>query len=270
MRLSIEERILLAFARRPEDPEIGATASYTIDNCLDFPLKTVPDLLGRIRGKRVLDYGCGPGWQSVAMKLKGADEVLGLDINPTWLAQGQRLAEEHGVAGSVRFTSDIPGELTGGFDVVISISAFEHFADPEREVRNMARMVTAGGTLIVTFAEPWYSHSGSHIGNYTRIPGTNLAIPWCGLFFSDRALLTLRSRFRADRPSRLEDIEGGLNRMSLARFERIIRASGLAVEEVRYHATLGLPLVTRIPGLRELLTSAATCVLRSPNYSKAP
>ena len=52
--------------------------------------------------------------------------------------------------------------------------------------------------------------------------------------------------------------------MTLAKFERIIGESGLIVEEMHYHAVKGLPGVTRIPTVRELLTSAVSCLLRVP------
>ena len=55
---------------------------------------------------------------------------------------------------------------------------------------------------------------------------------------------------------------GVVNRMTIARFERIIGESGMAVERLQIHPTLGLRVVTRVPILRELLTSAATCILR--------
>ena len=99
------------------------------------------------------------------------------------------------------------------------------------------------------------------MGNYTRIPGTGRPVPWLNLVFSDEALLTLRAQFRANHPTRLEDIEGGLNKMTIRRFEGILRASGLRIDNLQYTATWGLPIVTRVPVLRELLTSAASCVL---------
>ncbi len=76
--------------------------------------------------------------------------------------------------------------------------------------------------------------------------------------------MRFRSRYRNDGATRYEDVVGGLNRMTLAKFERVLRASGLVIERLQYHATRGLPLVTRIPLVRELLTSAATTVLRAP------
>ena len=242
--------------------EIGATVNYTIDNCLAFAQRMFRDFDRLVVGKRVLDYGCGHGWQAVALRLRcRAEHVVGLDVIDERLAFGAALAGRFGCADRVRFFRDVPAELEGRFDVVLSLSAFEHFADPMAELQKMRRQLRPGGHVLLAFAEPWLSHSGSHVGNFTRIPGTNYPVPWVNLVFSDRALLTLRSKFRDDHVSRLQDIDGGLNRMTLAKFEEILRSSGLNIADLRYFATAGIPLVTRVPLLRELLTSAASCVL---------
>jgi SAM-dependent methyltransferase len=266
--LTLQEKILLYFARDPNEVEIGATVSYTVENCLDFPMKTIPDLAERVRGRKVLDFGCGFGWQAVALKKLGAAEVWGIDIVERYLVFARELARKNAV--DVHFVSSIPDEIKKSFDVVLSISAFEHFSDPDAMVRVMRSFVADSGKIMITWAEPWYSHGGSHIGDFTKIPGTNLPVPWCNLLFSDKALLTLRSKFRKDRPERIEDIEGGLNRMTVARFESIIREAGMVIERLQLHATKGLPLVTKIPVVRELFTSAATCILREPAGGSHP
>jgi SAM-dependent methyltransferase len=163
----------------------------------------------------------------------------------------------------VAFGKKVPAELEGQFDLVLSSSAFEHYREPEIELQRMRRYVKDGGRIVVTFAEPWYSPSGSHFSGYTRLPGTDIGVPWLNLVFSDQALLALRSKFRKDLPKRIEDVEGGLNRMTVSKFERIIHSCGMEVEQKQLFATKGLPLVTTIPVLREVLTSAASSILRT-------
>ena len=126
----------------------------------------------------------------------------------------------------------------------------------------MANLLPAGGLIIIAFAEPWYSPNGSHINAFTRFPFTNLPFPWLNLLFSERSLLKLRTRYRPDIALRYEDISGGLNRMTLTKFERIIAESGLIVEDLHYHGVKRLPGVTKIPVLRELLTASVACFLR--------
>jgi ubiquinone/menaquinone biosynthesis C-methylase UbiE len=251
------ERLLLALSRDPAAPDYPiTTAKYSLSNCLDFPRKTIPNFDQVIKDKTVLDYGCGPGWQAVAMHLQsGARHVRGIDINQNWLSMARALADREGCSQAVTFGREITPELDRAFDIAISISSFEHFRDPARNLNQMAEAVKPDGRVIVTFAEPWLSHSGSHMDFFTKVP-------WVNLWFSEKTVMRVRSQFRSDGATRYEDIEGGLNRMTLAKFGRIVKESGMQVEDLYYYSTLGLPLVHKIPLVREFLVSSATCILR--------
>jgi SAM-dependent methyltransferase len=226
----------------------GGTQLHTGENALEFILKTVPGFHEMICGKTVLDYGCGFGDQVLAMKAAGAAHVTGYDPFPKFPA--------HAPPGTA-FRSELP---EGKFDVVLNSSSFEHFANPELEFVRMRDF--ARERLVITWAEPWYSHSGSHMGFFTRVP-------WVNLVFPERSIFLVRSLYRQDGATRYEEsgLGGALNRMTVARYERIVRTRRreMTVEFTRNYATRGLPLVTRIPVLRELLTSACTCVLRAPS-----
>jgi len=261
----LRRRILMGLAKAPSESEGGATFSYTIENALAFARKTIPNFEPYIAGQRVLDYGCGPGWQAVAMATQlDAASVVAMDINPEWLRKGEALAAKYNCSDRVTFVRGGSGEFKTECDTVVSLSAFEHFVDPSSALDHMAGFVKPGGHILVAFAEPWFSHSGSHFGGYTRIPGTSLPVPWLNLIFSDEDLLALRARFRPDRPHRLEDVEGGLNRMTVKRFVSILDASGLQVVSRNSFATKGLPLVHRVPLLREFLTASVSAVLQRP------
>ena len=164
-----------------------------------------------------------------------------------------RNARSAGVEGSVRFLRH--DQIDQQYDVVYSCSSFEHFVDPDAELRKMIELTRPGGEIIISFAEPWFSPHGSHMTGYT-------GIPWSNLIFSESTLMEIRSRFRNDGATRYCEVEGGLNQMTVAKFERIIRsAHGVDVTEFRLFAVKGLPLVTRLPVVRELLTRAVSCVL---------
>lgn len=260
---SLEDWALNRIAADPSAPEVGGTAHYSLENCLNFARKTVPRFDERIRGKRVLDYGCGYGWQAIAMAAQcGASHVMALDIVTSHFEKGRALAQKYGCEDRITFGSEIPKSFVP--DIVISLSAFEHFGEPTADLRRMAKTLPSGGQVIIAFAEPWYSPYGSHVNGFTRIPFTNVPVPWLNLVFSERGLLKLRSRYRPDKAFRYQDISGGLNQMTLAKFERVIKESGLKVEELRYHPIKGIPGLTSIPILRELLTSSVSCLLRVP------
>lgn len=263
LRAKIEDLFLSCIAAPTSAPEIGGTVRYTLDNCLHFAHKCIPDFDDRIRCRCVLDYGCGFGWQAVAMATQsGAEQVIALDIVTSHFDVGRELAERSGCSHRVLFCDRVPEDAR--VDVVVSLSAFEHFGDPAGELRRMSSLVCPGGLILLAFAEPWYSPNGSHVNGYTRFPFTQEAFPWLNLLVSDRALLKLRSRYRPDHPERLENISGGLNKMTLGRFEKILEQSELIVESRTYFGMKGLDVLTRLPVIRELATSAVGCVLRRP------
>src|SRR5439155_13273422 len=94
--LRLQEQLLLRLSREPESPDFqGGTLKTNLDTALSFLSKTVPDFLGLIKGKKILDFGCGWGWQAVAMVLHGADCVVGVDILDESLNKARKRAGEY-------------------------------------------------------------------------------------------------------------------------------------------------------------------------------
>ena len=178
-----------------------------------------------LRGKTVLDLGCGSGSTAIALGQKGAARVLGVDIRPVELARGMLETEYAELAGAVEFrqiAADGSGLGDERFDVVVSKDAFEHVGDPALHVRVIEDHVVDGGDVVIAFGPLWKSPWGSHLGFMT-------SVPWVHLVFPEEIMLAERRRFRPweGEISRLDDVPGGLNRMTLARFESVMATSGL-------------------------------------------
>ena len=243
--------MLRALCRRLGSPEYtGGTARTTIDNALDFLIKTVPDFLEITARASVLDFGCGFGLQAAALARQGV-QVTGLDLpREVFTAPWQQLMTAH---PTLHLTTEPPART---YDVVYSCSAFEHFSDPAAVLEQMRGHVRPGGKVVISFAEPWYSPRGHHMDGITRLP-------WVNLLFRERDVMAVRALYRTDGATRYEEVEGGLNRMTVARFEQLMHGSGMRVRSLRLFAVKGLPLVTRVPVARELLTAACSAVLEN-------
>jgi SAM-dependent methyltransferase len=258
---AIGERILLALSRKPGTRDYpGGTEKTNLANALDFLCKTVPGFLELFQDKTVLDFGCGYGLQAVAMAQRGAREVVGVDILHAKKAAAN--ARAYGCSERTRFYRTLPRELRGSFDLVLSCSSFEHFSDPAAVLAEMREAAAPGGLVVISFAELWWSPTGSHMNFFTRIP-------WANVWFSERTLMAVRRRFRNDGATRFEGVAGGLNKMTLAKFERLIAAGGMEEEFRRYYATKKLPFVTKIPFLREFFVSAVAVILRQSTAAVA-
>jgi predicted nicotinamide N-methyase len=70
----------------------------------------------RVRGKRVLDFGCGSGVVAIAAALAGAGEVIACDIDPLALAATRSNARRNGV--SLTITHDFFA-VGGHIDLIV-------------------------------------------------------------------------------------------------------------------------------------------------------
>lgn len=108
-------------------------------------LKIVFNMLGDIRGKSLLDAGCGTGIFSKKAVELGA-KVLSFDIGENLLKETGKKTNSSKVVGSV---CDIPCS-SESFDIVISSECIEHTPNPEKAVQELCRVLKNGGTLVIT------------------------------------------------------------------------------------------------------------------------
>jgi 2-polyprenyl-3-methyl-5-hydroxy-6-metoxy-1,4-benzoquinol methylase len=129
------ERLTARFDELMHDYDLGRRVETLVD---DF-------LRGDLRGKFVLDAGCGVGGLTKTLVARGA-RVVALDIGPTLAATTRARC---GCAAVVATLSSI-GLSANSFDVVFSTEAIEHTPNPRQSVVELYRLVKPGGHLAVT------------------------------------------------------------------------------------------------------------------------
>jgi SAM-dependent methyltransferase len=175
------------------------------------------DLIRECAGKKIADFGCGHGSESVELARRGARRVVGVDIDEVALRQAREAAKEAGVDPVCDFSTSLDEPV----DVIFAIDSFEHFDDPAAILALMARMLRPGGSVVASFGPTWFHPYGGHLFS---------AFPWSHLIFSEKALIRWRERFRSDGAQRFCEVEGGLNGMTIGRFERLVRESPFRFE----------------------------------------
>lgn len=253
--MDLREKVLLAFCKEDD----AATKSAYKEECSEDSqaelLKYLdPEMVSRIKGKAVCDFGSGAGFQSVAMVRAGATQVLGIENNDDRLNFSRELVMRHNLSDRISFRADVDDEFRGTCDIVLSQNSMEHFSDPVSVMMSMKSLLRPGGKLIITFGPPWFAPYGSHMYYFTKLP-------WVHLIFPERTVMAVRSRFRRDGAVRYDEVEAGLNKMSVAKFERIVKGCGLKVVYKRYDCVKGLNFMQSIPLVRELFINHITCVL---------
>jgi 2-polyprenyl-6-hydroxyphenyl methylase / 3-demethylubiquinone-9 3-methyltransferase len=105
------------------------------------------DGLAGLRGKTVLDVGCGGGILSDSMARTGAN-VVGIDLSTKALRVAQLHAleaETTGVSYREISAEELAQERPGEFDVVTCMEMLEHVPDPASVVKACSELVKPGG-----------------------------------------------------------------------------------------------------------------------------
>jgi 2-polyprenyl-6-hydroxyphenyl methylase/3-demethylubiquinone-9 3-methyltransferase len=104
------------------------------------------DRFAALKGKRVLDIGCGAGVLAKAMAVLGAT-VTGLDMAGKALKVAQLHALESGAQVEYRegTAEALADELPAAFDVVTCMEMLEHVPQPAITVRACAALARPGG-----------------------------------------------------------------------------------------------------------------------------
>ncbi len=254
MRLG--EKLLLYLSKDPNGSDYDGTGEErNIDEVFSILCGLFPNFKERICGKEVIDFGCGSGRQSVAMAKNGAKRVLGIDSNLKSLDAASNYATGCGVADNVAFIEKLDERHKRNFDVVLSHNSMEHFDRPYRMLDEMASVLKENGELLITFGPPWYAPYGSHMHFFTRVP-------WVNILFSEKTVMAVRSHFRNDGAKAYAEVESGLNKMTVSRFEKIIRRSSLDTVYKRYDCVKGVDILRSMPVVRELFINHITYILK--------
>ena len=90
--------------------------------------------------------------------------------------------------------------------------------------------------------------------------------PWVHILLKEDALIRWRAQFKTDGARKFGEVEGGLNQMTIRRFERILQEGSFVVEELELVPIRRMrPLHNRLT--REFLTAPVRCNLRKPRDS---
>jgi SAM-dependent methyltransferase len=205
MWTNIQYRILKRI--RPESSDYRAGSVYEGNSKLAILLGD--EFLGKISGKTIVDFGCGEGAEAVEIAQKGAKRVIGIDVREDVLQTARKRALTAGVQNCCLFALSTK-ELA---ETIVSIDAFEHFADPAGILRIMNTLLQPTGEVLVSFGPTWYHPLGGHLFS---------VFPWAHLIFSEKALIRWRSTFKTDGATRFGEVAGGLNQMTIRKFEDIV------------------------------------------------
>ncbi|MCL5961628.1 MAG: class I SAM-dependent methyltransferase, partial [Chloroflexi bacterium] len=140
----------------------------------------VCDLGGEWRGRRILEVGCGTGRFSPFVA-ETAKETAFVDLSIEMLKTTRRKLHPMGkpFAGVNASIYRLPIR-DNTFDGALCVNVFNHLDSPDLALRELARVLTPKGTLVVNFAnrQSYYWPAAFVINRRRRAIGRNVFSSW--------------------------------------------------------------------------------------------
>lgn len=150
---------------RYEDKGMNANDLIEIPNFR----KLIPD----VKGKKILDLGCGYGENDKYCRELGAKEILGIDISEHMIKIAKENNNDENIKYKVMAMENI-NEIVEKFDIVISSLAFHYVKDYEKLINDIYNLLNDDGVLIFSIDHPLKIASKFETWmkrNYTEING---------------------------------------------------------------------------------------------------
>lgn len=234
----------------------------------DYRCADTPNFVKRFgtvdfRGKTVLDFGSGHGGSTVWFARQGTKKVIGVDVDARVLEISGRYLKHVDPKGELPIEIRkgdrvrVPVE-DGTIDCLMSMDVVEHVQDPAAILAEWQRVLSPTGRAYVSFGPLWYHPHGVHLWDI-------FGAPWVHVLFPERTVVAARHYMKNDdldptKLTRYRDI--GFNCMTVSRFLKLLRESGLEAETLQVCPMLGFKPLTWLPGVRELFTTEVRCVLK--------
>ena len=281
----IARRRVKGFSTTPSSPEATSSpASYrkwreeTLES--EFLQNFGPDL---VKGKDVLDFGCGDGALSFVMAGLGARSCVGLDLTQRDIDFANTQVKDEPITFKCSSSTSAVDLDDQSIDVIACFDVMEHIMEYKEIMKEWARILRPGGKVLIHW-QPYFHPYGHHAHAYIPIPWVHVVLNSRGFSEVCARIVELPefdapywdydesgrriNRFQIEIDSGLADKPGHLNELTMLRFERLCREIGLRIERRTLESFSGPKVVQtvsglmkRIPGVREFFTANAIYIL---------
>lgn len=225
----------------------------------------MPDM----KHRHVMEIGCGHGALCIDAAQRGADYVLGIDLEEKRIDFARENLRQNypEFVGRIEFLCmdlmDYPQDPA--FDYVTSKDTFEHILGLESVLQAIRQRLKPGGRLYTGFSPLYHAPYGDHCRLAMQTYG-----PWGHLLLGEARLIQRLNR-KCDRDvSCIADL--GLNQLKVTDYQRLFRISGLNVVEFKTNvvgrsslkrqiAGQVMALLSRLPFLETYFTSNIYAIL---------
>jgi SAM-dependent methyltransferase len=137
----------------------------------EMPSERELRLLGDVKGKRVLDLGCGSGQASIVLARMGA-HAIALDASAGQLERAKKRAEAEEVRVEWHRSdlADLAFLRADSIDVTFSSHALAEVEDLDRVFRQVHRVLRPGGAFVFSYEHPIALSTGRDVVGEGALP----------------------------------------------------------------------------------------------------
>jgi ubiquinone/menaquinone biosynthesis C-methylase UbiE len=129
-------------------------------------------LIGKVKGKKVLDAGCGQGYMARLLAERGA-RVIGVDLSEKFIEIARRYEKKKplGITYIQGDLARVPQLKRNWFDLIVSVYVLCDVRDYNEAIGEMARILKPRGRFIFLIEHPCFNWQS---GGWKRIPADSL------------------------------------------------------------------------------------------------
>ncbi len=225
--LSLEDYISTIQAFNETRPDLDGVRTYNHE---------MIDVLAQLRpiaGKQLLDVGASPHGYALEWAMqKRVSTYIGIGLGVCEPLEVQH----HGHVGKlINMNAEAMEFEPATFDLILSISTFEHFSNGAQVLREMYRVLKRGGSALFSFQPVWTCSRGHHLHHIPAV--AKLIPPWGHLLWDAEAMYrACQGHWPADAPMSLEKViewiyKGDeINRMDIVTLQDMFYRSEFQIE----------------------------------------
>ncbi|HEY5141517.1 MAG TPA: methyltransferase domain-containing protein [Methylococcales bacterium] len=159
--------------------------------------------LNPVAGKALLDVGASPHGYTLEHALQlGVSRYVGIGLAVA--DEAVEVRHQNYTGRLIKMNAEDLAFEPDTFDLILSLSTFEHFFNGSQVLREMYRVLKPGGRVLINFQPVWTSSYGHHLHH---IPDVAELIPaWAHLLWTEETMMrACTSRWPADASMSLRD-----------------------------------------------------------------
>lgn len=204
----------------------------------------------RIKGKHILDIGCGYGSLSSLLLKRGAT-VTATEVENKKLEFAKKKLGSSKNISFVKVEDERLPFPDNSFDIVTLFDVIEHVKTPELLMSEVTRVLKPKGLLYVEFT-PFYSITGHHLYDYTILP-IHLLTPWL-----IKDMIAKKNVKSFQTKNDFWELYLSLNKIKIGQFEKMVHPLSKLEEKyiIKYPDvfTLNLPFLRFLGPLKDFFT----------------